>query len=202
MKKTSILLKHIFMFLLLVFTFSCCTQEPKFSEDADVMDTPYEIDSLSKAADFTVRGVSYYRVKYIVIHCTGGTLRNMTKKEMDKIWRERGWDRAGYQYVINPDGSIITYYGGVDNCVLTNKNKVNGVKDFNSSSISISTVGGYKKDDRTAIQKEVLHKLVKSLVEVCPEDIKIRSHYQMPNVHKACPRYDARAEFDYLLKKE
>ncbi len=190
------------MFLLLVLTFSCCTQEPKFSEDADVMDVVYK-DTIIQSADIAKIANKFYRVTDIVIHCTGSKSgKPMTMKDLNKIWKERGWSRGGYQYIIEPNGDLMVD-AEVKNCLLTDKTWRYGVKDYNHSTINIAWVGGYeRKDTRTEACKIEMHRLVKELIDACPSGVRVRGHNEFKGVKKSCPNFKASVEFAYLLKKE
>lgn len=74
---------------------------------------------------------------------------------------------------------------------------------FNLHSLSICYEGGLDElgkptDTRTASQKETLRRVLGELKGLYPE-AKIVGHYQLSaNVHKACPCFDARKEYEDL----
>ena len=77
----------------------------------------------------------------------------------------------------------------------------NGVKGYNKESIHISYIGGVSKegrpeDNRTAVQKEAILLCIKEAIEwsdnKCPI---IQGHRDFHNVKKACPSFDAKAEY-------
>lgn len=74
---------------------------------------------------------------------------------------------------------------------------------FNLHSLAICYEGGLDElgkpaDTRTASQKETLRRVLGELKGLYPE-AKIVGHYQLSaNVHKACPCFDARKEYEDL----
>ena len=81
----------------------------------------------------------------------------------------------------------------------------NGVKGFNKESIHISYIGGVDKngkpvDNRTAVQKEAILKCIKDVIEWSDNKcLIIQGHRHFPNVNKACPCFDAKAEYRGLI---
>ena len=77
------------------------------------------------------------------------------------------------------------------------------MRGFNRHSIGICYEGGLDElgkptDTRTASQKETLRRVLGELKGLYPE-AKIVGHYQLSaNVHKACPCFDARKEYEDL----
>lgn len=133
--------------------------------------------------------------KYLVIHCTGNPPRYFTKKELlDFFFYERYWSKPGYNYVINPDGSIIELSPINNNGVLDYHEIVNSVKGYNSKCIAIAYSGGTDKklraaDTRTAAQKISIENLINRFKKQFP-GIKVQGHKDFPNVAKACPSFN------------
>jgi N-acetylmuramoyl-L-alanine amidase len=77
----------------------------------------------------------------------------------------------------------------------------NGVAGYNANSIHISYIGGVngKKavDNRTPEQKATMLDLLTELKRLFP-NAKILGHRDLPNVKKACPSFDAIAEYKNL----
>lgn len=78
----------------------------------------------------------------------------------------------------------------------------NGVAGWNSQIINISYIGGVDrnnqpKDTRTPEQKASILKLLRELKLKFPK-AKIQGHRDFPNVHKACPSFDAKKEYSGL----
>jgi len=99
----------------------------------------------------------------------------------------RGWSDIGYHYVIKRDGTIEK---GRDLDVI-------GAHTLgeNSHSIGICYVGGMGGDNRTDIQKEVLHKLVQSLIIVFG-NMSVHGHNEFSD--KECPNFNVSEEFEYI----
>ena len=124
------------------------------------------------------------------MHCTA-TAQTATVENIQKYWREHlKWQMPGYHFIIKANGELVH---------LLDVEKVsNGVKGFNSETINISYIGGVDgnnpKDTRTPQQKATLLKLLKELKIKYPNAI-IQGHRDFPNVHKACPSFDAKSEY-------
>lgn len=111
-------------------------------------------------------------IKYIVIHCTGGSQDQKTSS-IKAGWKAKGWKNVGYAKLISKDGSFET--------LATDEQITNGVAGHNSKSIHICYKGGWdsvnKKmlDNRTPEQKLTLEKLVKEYHSKYP-NAKILGH--------------------------
>lgn len=96
--------------------------------------------------------------------------------------------------IVLPDGTI--------NVLAKDHVVTNGVKGFNSESLHISYIGGVDAkgkpvDNRTESQKESLLYMIKLWKKKYPKAI-IQGHRDFPNTNKACPSFDARAEYAAL----
>lgn len=133
-------------------------------------------------------------INYIVVHCTA-TQPNAKIEDIKRYWKENlKWKSPGYHFMIKADGEIIN--------TLPIDQVSNGVAGWNSQIINISYIGGVDKnnqpkDTRTAEQKASLLKLLKELKSKFPK-AKIQGHRDFPNVHKACPSFDAKKEYSGL----
>ena len=132
------------------------------------------------------------QINYIIIHCSATKAgQDFRAKDIDRWHRERGWDGIGYHKVIDLDGTIEpgrseTKPGA--HC-----------KGHNSDSIGICYIGGLDKngkpaDTRTELQKAALTRLVADYKRRFP-NAKVVGHRDMPNVHKACPCFNAKEEY-------
>ena len=132
-------------------------------------------------------------IKYIVVHCTA-TPQNTSVESIKRYWRENlKWSNVGYHRLIDASGKIH---------ILSEYNKpTNGVAGYNANSIHISYIGGVngKKavDNRTEAQKATMLELLKELKRLYP-NAKIQGHRDFPNVKKACPSFNAVAEYANL----
>lgn len=138
--------------------------------------------------------------KYIAIHCTANPPRYWSKTDFYHYFFEvLGHSRYGYNYAINPDGTIITLAGINSDGVLTNNEIVNGVRGYNSQTISIAYVGGTDSKLRplntvTPKQEKSL-KFLTTIFQLQFKGIIVRGHRDFPNVHKACPSFEVGKKF-------
>ncbi|MFS4472594.1 N-acetylmuramoyl-L-alanine amidase [Chryseobacterium sp. T20] len=130
-------------------------------------------------------------INYIVIHCTA-TQPDVKIESIKRYWRENlKWKNPGYHYMIKADGKTVN--------TLPIDQVSNGVAGWNSQIINISYIGGIDKsgipkDTRTEEQKKSMVKLLRELKSTFPK-AKIQGHRDFPNVHKACPSFDAKKEY-------
>lgn len=142
-------------------------------------------------------------IKYIAVHCTAGNQRNKAADIVSYHTRPKskggkGWSKPGYHYIIEPDGTIVNTWHI--------EQSSNGVgPQFNPVTINVCWIGGVdtsKKelppvDNRTPAQKVSLRALLAGLKKQFPNAI-IQGHRDFPNVHKACPCFDAKSEYSDL----
>lgn len=133
-------------------------------------------------------------INEIIVHCTASYEgQPMTVEAIRRMHiRERGWSDIGYHYVVYLDGSI--HEGRNVN--------ISGAHctGHNTHSIGVVYVGGLLKngkaaDTRTPAQKAGLLKLLKELKRLYPKAT-IHGHREYAN--KACPCFDAKAEYKNL----
>lgn len=133
-------------------------------------------------------------IKYIVLHCTA-TSQNTSISAIQSYWQKQlGWKMPGYHFIVKPDGELVQ--------LLPIEQVSNGVQGFNSQSVNISYIGGVDQDNvpldnRTPAQKVTILKKLKELKLKFPL-AKIQGHRDFPNVHKACPSFDAIKEYKDL----
>ena len=133
-------------------------------------------------------------IKYIVIHCTS-TQPRASIKAIQNYWAENlKWKSPGYHYLIEATG--------YEHDLLSEDKIANGVKGYNAVSIHVSYVGGIDKagkplDTRTKEQKEALKSRIHALKTRYPNAI-VQGHRDFPNVKKACPSFDAKAEYAHI----
>lgn len=132
------------------------------------------------------------QINYIIIHCSATKAgQDFRAKDIDRWHRERGWDGIGYHKVIDLDGTIEPGRSEAKpgaHC-----------KGHNSDSIGICYIGGLDKngkpaDTRTELQKAALAGLVADYKRRFP-NANVVGHRDMPNVHKACPCFNAKEEY-------
>lgn len=142
-------------------------------------------------------------IKYIAVHCTAGNQRNKAADIVSYHTRPKskggkGWSKPGYHYIIEADGTIVNTWHI--------EQSSNGVDpQFNPVTINVCWIGGVdtsKKelppvDNRTPAQKVSLRALLAGLKKQFPNAI-IQGHRDFPNVHKACPCFDAKSEYSDL----
>ena len=131
-------------------------------------------------------------IKCISIDCAATKAgRGFQGKDIDKWHRERGFDEIGYNVVVDLDGTIEPGRSEAKpgaHC-----------KGHNSDSIGICYIGGLDEDGkpadtRTELQKAALAGLVAGYKQRFP-NAKVVGHRDMPNVHKACPCFNAKEEY-------
>lgn len=134
------------------------------------------------------------KIKYIAVHCTA-TPQTTSIDSIKNYWKTNlGWKMPGYHFMIKPDGEAVN---------LLSIDKVsNGVKGFNSETINISYVGGIDakgkaSDNRTPAQKATMLRLLSELHSKFPNAI-IQGHRDFPNVHKDCPSFNAKKEYENI----
>lgn len=143
------------------------------------------------------------QIKFIAVHCTAGNQRN---KAADIVAYHTkpvsqgglGWSKPGYHFIVEPDGTVVNTW--------PIEQSSNGVgPQFNSITINVSWIGGVDTstkalnpvDNRTPAQKIALRALLAGLKAQFP-DAEIQGHRDFPNVHKACPCFDAKYEYSDL----
>ena len=133
-------------------------------------------------------------INEIIVHCTASYEgQPLTVEAIRRMHiRERGWSDIGYHYVVYLDGSI--HEGRNVN--------ISGAHctGHNTHSIGVVYVGGLLRngkaaDTRTPAQKAGLLKLLKELKRLYPKAT-IHGHREYAN--KACPCFDAKAEYKNL----
>lgn len=137
-------------------------------------------------------------INEIIVHCTATPEgKDFKAKDIDRWHKERGWEKIGYHYVIDLDGTIEKGRG---------ENEVGAhCSGRNAHSIGVVYVGGLAKDGktpkdtRTDKQKEALWKLLIALIIKYP-NATIHGHCEFSS--KACPCFNVKEEYkDINLKK-
>lgn len=131
------------------------------------------------------------KIKRIVVHCTA-TQQTIDIQSIINYWKSTlKWESMGYHYIIEANGNVVQ---------LADLERItNGASGYNQNSIHIAYIGGIdsnKKpiDNRTTEQKYALRILIMQLTAKFP-NVDILGHNQLPNVHKACPCFDAAKEY-------
>lgn len=135
-------------------------------------------------------------IKYIAIHCTASQ-PTATPEAILRYWRNHlGWKNPGYHLLIDAKGVVHRLFPF---------DKVaNGVRGFNHNSVHISYIGGITKagrpiDNRTPAQKKAILDCIAEVKEWSTnKNLIIQGHRDFPNQNKACPCFDAKAEYAHL----
>jgi len=133
-------------------------------------------------------------ITHLVVHCTA-TPQSATVASIQRYWREvMKWKSPGYHIIVTPAGAAVRLASDTDTC--------NGVKGHNASSLHVSYIGGVDAngkplDNRTPEQKATLRLVLKAWREKYPT-ARIQGHRDFEGVAKACPSFDARAEYAAL----
>lgn len=140
------------------------------------------------------------QIKYIAVHCTAGSQRSKAADIVAYHTRPKSqggleWSKPGYHYIVESDGTV------VNTCHI--KQSSNGVGPrFNPITINVCWIGGVDTstkaltpvDNRTPAQKVALRVLLAGLKAQFPDAV-IQGHRDFPDVHKACPCFDAITEY-------
>lgn len=132
------------------------------------------------------------KINYIIIHCSATKAgQDFHASDIDRWHKERGWDGIGYHQVVDLDGTVEP--GRPESKAGAH------CKGHNADSIGICYIGGLDKngnpaDTRTELQKAALAGLVAGYKSRFP-NAKVVGHRDMPNVHKACPCFNAKEEY-------
>ena len=132
-------------------------------------------------------------INKIIVHCSATVEgKDYTVSEIRKWHLARGFSDIGYHYVVYRDGSV--HKGR--NIDIAGAHTTG----YNTHSVGVCYVGGLDengraKDTRTPEQKDALVRLLKRLKELYPKAT-IHGHREFAN--KACPCFDARAEYKGL----
>jgi N-acetylmuramoyl-L-alanine amidase len=130
-------------------------------------------------------------ISFIAVHCTA-TPQTTTIASIQNYWRNNlKWRSSGYHVIITPDGKI--------NRLAPDEAICNGVAGFNSVSLHVSYIGGVDAngkaiDNRTPQQKAALYEVLTTWKRLYPNAI-IQGHRDFPRVKKACPSFNAKAEY-------
>lgn len=133
-------------------------------------------------------------ITHLVIHCSA-TPQNTTIESIKNYWKNvRGWRNPGYHFIVKADGEVVQ--------LLSISNVSNGVEGRNSTLINICYLGGVDAnkvpvDNRTPAQKASILSLLKQMKLQFPAAI-IQGHRDFPGVAKACPSFNAKAEYSSL----
>lgn len=131
----------------------------------------------------------------IIVHCTATPRsRNVSVADIDSWHRQRGFNQIGYHYVVALDGTV---HRGRDESIAGAH-----CLGHNAGSIGVAYVGGIETDGtpadtRTPQQRESLTALLASLLRRYPGS-SVRGHRDFAS--KACPSFDATAEYARLCK--
>lgn len=133
-------------------------------------------------------------ITLLLIHCSATAEDQDIGVNQIRQWHTsapNNWEDVGYHYVIRRNGSIER--GRDDETVGSH------AKGHNFNSLGICLVGGVDANDMakaecnfTRQQWASLDRLVSELKAKHPR-AEIMGHRDLPNVHKACPSFDAKA---------
>lgn len=130
------------------------------------------------------------KIDSIIVHCTATPRgRHVSNSDIDSWHRARGYNCIGYHYVVHLDGSVQA--GRPEHQIGAH------CLGHNARSIGIVYVGGTEadgtpSDTRTPAQRRALGELITRLRTRYP-GITVHGHRDFAD--KACPCFDARAEY-------
>ncbi len=132
------------------------------------------------------------KIDFIAVHCTAGS-QSATVSDLIKEFRDiKRWKNPGYHYVVTADGVI--------HQLLDEAQVSNGVKGYNHCAVNVAYTGGVSLatgkplDNRTPEQRSALAAIITQLHKRYPGAV-IQGHRDFPGVAKACPSFDAKAEY-------
>lgn len=135
-------------------------------------------------------------VRFLIVHCSATPSKHdYTVEQLLRDHKARGFRTIGYHFYIRRNGSLTQHRRLLEvgaHC-----------RPFNRCSIGICYEGGldelgHPADTRTPEQTEQMRRLLMKLLKLFPDAI-IQGHRDMPGIiPKACPCFDAQAEFGYL----
>lgn len=134
------------------------------------------------------------KITHIVVHCTA-TPQNTTLQSIQNYWKSTlKWRNPGYHYIVDASGMVHQLQP------ITKPS--NGVRGHNANSIHISYIGGVDAlkrplDNRTPQQKAALLCKLRELKSMYPMAT-IQGHRDFYGVAKACPSFNAKAEYQNL----
>ena len=136
------------------------------------------------------------RIDYIAIHCTASQ-QTATPEAILRFWRNHlGWKNPGYHLLVDAKGVV--------HRLLPFDQIANGVRGFNHNSVHISYIGGITRqgrpiDNRTDAQKKAILECINEVMEWSDnKNLIIQGHRDFPKQNKACPCFDAKAEYKHL----
>lgn len=136
------------------------------------------------------------RIFYIVVHCSATRAGHpFTVDDLLACHLQRGFRKIGYHLYITTDGVVHQTRPFAEVGA--------HARGFNLNSIGVCYEGGldalgHPADTRTKAQRESLRRVIEELKKVFPRAV-VAGHYQLTaNMRKACPCFDARAEYKTL----
>lgn len=152
----------------------------------------------------------------IIIHCSATKVgQNLQAKDIDRMHKARGFNQIGYNFVIDPDGTV--EHGrplSIDGAHCNTKGFSS--QSYNKHSIGICYIGGLDAnskptDTRTPEQKAALRELVAKLcreyqiIEVLGHrdtspDLNDNGNVESSEWIKSCPCFDVREEFENFMR--
>ena len=134
------------------------------------------------------------KIDLIVVHCSATRCDRRFSVEDLIACHDARFGFTGYHYYITRQGQVYQ----------TRHEQLVGAHavGYNQHSLGVCYEGGLDEhgnaaDTRTREQKAALHALLKSLKVDYP-DAQILGHRDLPNVHKDCPCFDAKLEYQNL----
>lgn len=147
------------------------------------------------------------KVQRIVVHCTSDPANAVRSYEYFRhlFFDIYKWKHFGYHAVVyqNGDWERLQAWPAarVDGGFIDNLTMANGAKGYNADSLHVAYVGGLNPttleptDTRTQAQKETLRVLIATWLHRY-NITEVVGHRDLLGVHKACPCFDARKEYE------
>ena len=124
----------------------------------------------------SLKSLDLSKIKYIMIHHTAHPTWNIYDVH-NFHQHTNGWIGIGYNFFINPDGTVFEGRG---------LNVGAGATGYNYNSIHVCFAGNFENTNPTQKQLENGKKLIEYLLTLVPSDAQIIGHKDIGNT--ACPR--------------
>lgn len=192
------LIKFIMITLLIILLTIYVSNKKSFfiyyGEPTNIKLENYCLDSIDEYECEDIGNFIPHKIKYLAFHCTASPEgKDFEDYQILDWFKQRGWNRPGYHKVIHLDGRCKDFVNMNEDNFIQYDELVNGVRGYNSSTISIAYIGGVDKygnpkDTRTYSQKILIQYFIDYYKQKYPWII-IRGHGQFPGIKKACPSF-------------
>lgn len=136
------------------------------------------------------------RVAFLVVHCSATRpSQDFDVSDIRRMHLQRGFFDVGYHFVIKRDGTV------QEGRPLDRQGA--HAERFNHLSVGVCMIGGVTEKDVNVAEDNFTPEQFASLKKVLADlrtkfpHAEVLGHRDLPNVKKACPSFDVRAEIDH-----